>query len=157
MLALSRKKGERVVVGGIGVVEVLAIRGDKIRLGFNFPKDISVHREEVQRKVDASAAGGVGTESREGSEAPPAAAERLYFCEAVGYPSGGRGVVATSAKEAAEDFFAVYYEHAPTPIDVRVQFVTSMQPAEKFRVERSCCGDPVASLVGVEVALEASA
>lgn len=48
MLVLSRKEGERVVVAdGELTIEVLEIRGDKVRLGFNADESISVHREEV--------------------------------------------------------------------------------------------------------------
>lgn len=47
MLVLSRKKEERIVIdGGIEIV-VVEIRGDKVRLGFNAPRDVSVHRKEV--------------------------------------------------------------------------------------------------------------
>lgn len=47
MLVLSRKKEERIVIdGGIEIV-VIEIRGDKVRLGFNAPRDVSVHRKEV--------------------------------------------------------------------------------------------------------------
>ncbi|WP_146675591.1 carbon storage regulator CsrA [Pirellula sp. SH-Sr6A] len=53
MLVLSRHKDERVVIGdGLIEVVVVEIRGDKVRLGFNAPKDISVHRKEVQDSID---------------------------------------------------------------------------------------------------------
>lgn len=55
MLVLSRKRGERIVIGdGIEIV-IVEIRGDKVRLGFDAPKDVSVHRKEV---ADAIARGG---------------------------------------------------------------------------------------------------
>lgn len=49
MLVLSRKKGERIVIGKDGeiVLEVIEIRGDKVRLGVVAPKDTPVHRQEV--------------------------------------------------------------------------------------------------------------
>jgi carbon storage regulator len=48
MLVLSRKKNETVVIaGGDIVVTVLEIRGDKVRLGIDAPKDTSIHRSEV--------------------------------------------------------------------------------------------------------------
>jgi carbon storage regulator len=48
MLVLSRKKDETVVIaGGDIVVTVLEIRGDKVRLGIDAPKDVSIHRSEV--------------------------------------------------------------------------------------------------------------
>jgi carbon storage regulator len=53
MLVLSRKKGERIVIGKDGeiVLEIIEIRGDKVRLGVVAPKDVPVHREEVYEQV----------------------------------------------------------------------------------------------------------
>jgi carbon storage regulator len=53
MLVLSRKKNESIVIGGIVTLTVIEIRGDKIRLGIDAPKEVSVHRAEVQRAIDA--------------------------------------------------------------------------------------------------------
>ena len=47
MLVLSRKKNESVVINDNIVVTVLEIRGDKVRLGIEAPRDIPVHRREV--------------------------------------------------------------------------------------------------------------
>ena len=47
MLVLSRKVGESVVVGGNVTIEVVEIRGDKIRLGFTAPREVPIHRQEV--------------------------------------------------------------------------------------------------------------
>lgn len=48
MLVLSRKKNESVVIdGGTVTVTVIEIRGDKVRLGFEHPQEMSVHRQEV--------------------------------------------------------------------------------------------------------------
>lgn len=46
MLVLSRQRDETVMIGDIEVT-VVDIRGDKVRLGINAPKEISVHRKEV--------------------------------------------------------------------------------------------------------------
>lgn len=50
MLVLSRKKNESIVIADddcrIEII-VVEIRGDKVRLGINAPKDIPVHRREV--------------------------------------------------------------------------------------------------------------
>lgn len=51
MLVLSRKKDESVVVNGNVVVTVIDIRGDKVRLGFEAPQDVSVHRKEVWEAI----------------------------------------------------------------------------------------------------------
>lgn len=47
MLVLSRKRGEKVVIGGNIVVTFIEQRGNKIRLGFEAPPDIVIHREEI--------------------------------------------------------------------------------------------------------------
>ncbi len=47
MLVLSRKKGEKVHVGNDVIVEIMEIRGDKVRLAFTAPREVTVHRGEV--------------------------------------------------------------------------------------------------------------
>ena len=47
MLVLSRKRGEEIVINGNIVVTVVDIRGDKVRLGTEAPKEVPVHRREV--------------------------------------------------------------------------------------------------------------
>ncbi|MFZ9091911.1 MAG: carbon storage regulator CsrA [Planctomycetaceae bacterium] len=47
MLVLSRKKDEKIVIGDTIKLMVIEIRGDKVRLGIEAPRDVSVHREEV--------------------------------------------------------------------------------------------------------------
>jgi len=47
MLVLSRKKDEKIIIGDSITLMVIEIRGDKVRLGIDAPKDVSVHRQEV--------------------------------------------------------------------------------------------------------------
>jgi carbon storage regulator len=49
MLILRRKIGERIVIDGRIEVTVLHIRGGKVRLGFQAPRDVRVLREEILR------------------------------------------------------------------------------------------------------------
>jgi carbon storage regulator len=51
MLVLSRKRGERIVIGTDVTVTVLEVRGDRVRLGFDAPVEVPVHREEVCRGI----------------------------------------------------------------------------------------------------------
>jgi len=52
MLVLSRKGGEQIVVPNCGLtVTVLAIEGNKVRLGFTAPDDVAVHRAEVWQRI----------------------------------------------------------------------------------------------------------
>jgi carbon storage regulator CsrA len=57
MLVLSRKRGEGVVIGrGIEVI-VLEVRGGRVKLGFNGPPEVTIHRGEVYAKIAACPAG----------------------------------------------------------------------------------------------------
>jgi carbon storage regulator len=51
MLVLSRMKGQQVVVGGTITVTVLEVRGDKVKLGFDGPAEIPIHRQEVFERL----------------------------------------------------------------------------------------------------------
>ena len=52
MLVMSRKRGERIVIGDkTAVIEVIEIRGDKVRLGITADREIPVHREEVYQAI----------------------------------------------------------------------------------------------------------
>ncbi|NLO89732.1 MAG: carbon storage regulator CsrA [Clostridia bacterium] len=47
MLVLTRKKDETIVIGSDIFVTVVDVDGDKVKLGINAPKDISIYRKEV--------------------------------------------------------------------------------------------------------------
>lgn len=47
MLVLSRKKSESIVIDDRIKIVVVEVRGDKVRLGIEAPKDVPVHRQEV--------------------------------------------------------------------------------------------------------------
>jgi carbon storage regulator len=47
MLVLSRNVNEKIVIGEDIVVTIVDVRGDKVRLGIEAPKDVPVHRKEV--------------------------------------------------------------------------------------------------------------
>ena len=53
MLVLSRKKNESIVIDENIVITVVEIRGDKVRLGIEAPKEIPVHRSEVYDAINA--------------------------------------------------------------------------------------------------------
>ncbi|MBL8830396.1 MAG: carbon storage regulator CsrA [Planctomycetaceae bacterium] len=60
MLVLSRKKNESIVINNDITIVVVEIRGDKVRLGVEAPKEVPVHRREVydaiKRNNDSSPA-----------------------------------------------------------------------------------------------------
>ena len=63
MLVLSRKKNESIVINDDITIVVVEIRGDKVRLGVEAPKEVPVHRREVFDAIHRNEAAG-------GEEAP---------------------------------------------------------------------------------------
>ena len=53
MLALTRKVGESIVIGGNIVVKIVDIKGDSIRLGIDAPKEIKIYRGEIYDAIVA--------------------------------------------------------------------------------------------------------
>lgn len=47
MLIFGRKAGERVVIDDSIIITVIEIRDDRVRLGFEAPSHIEIHRKEV--------------------------------------------------------------------------------------------------------------
>ncbi len=53
MLALTRKVGERIVIGDNIVLTIVDIKGDSIRLGIDAPKEIKIYRGEIYDTIVA--------------------------------------------------------------------------------------------------------
>ena len=51
MLRITRKTGERVMLGDDVVVEVLEVRGQTVRLGIDAPRSLVIYREEIWLEV----------------------------------------------------------------------------------------------------------
>jgi len=51
MLVLSRKKNESIMINDNITIVVVEIRGDKVRLGVEAPKEVPVHRREVYEAI----------------------------------------------------------------------------------------------------------
>lgn len=51
MLVLSRQRDESIIIGDNIVITVVDIRGDKVRLGIDAPKEVPVHRREVYEAI----------------------------------------------------------------------------------------------------------
>jgi carbon storage regulator len=51
MLILSRKTGEKLIIGDNVELTILGIKGNQVRVGITAPKDVSVHREEVYIRI----------------------------------------------------------------------------------------------------------
>ncbi len=73
MLVLSRKKNESIVINDDITIVVVEIRGDKVRLGVEAPKEVPVHRREVFdaiRRNEAAAARGDKTDAAKNQNDP---------------------------------------------------------------------------------------
>ncbi len=55
MLVITRREGEEVVIGDprnpIGVVRIASIKGDRVRVAFDFPRKIDVYRRELADQI----------------------------------------------------------------------------------------------------------
>ncbi len=51
MLVLSRKKDESIIIGDEIEIIIVDVRGDKVRLGINAPKEVPVHRKEIYEAI----------------------------------------------------------------------------------------------------------
>ena len=57
MLVITRREGEEVVIGDpknpIGVVRIASIKGERVRVAFDFPREVEIHRREVAEQIAA--------------------------------------------------------------------------------------------------------
>ena len=51
MLALTRKKGEALMVNNNIEITVLEVRGDQVKIGISAPKDVPIYRKEVYLQI----------------------------------------------------------------------------------------------------------
>ena len=51
MLVLSRKVEQKIVIDKNIVVTILSVSGDKVKIGIEAPKDVSVNRQEIEEKL----------------------------------------------------------------------------------------------------------
>ncbi|MDO8468284.1 MAG: carbon storage regulator CsrA [Candidatus Peribacter sp.] len=70
MLVLSRKKNESIVINDDITIVVVEIRGDKVRLGVEAPKEVPVHRREVFDAIRRNE-GAAGEKTGDGSTEDP--------------------------------------------------------------------------------------
>ena len=77
MLVLTRRVGEKLVIGNEIVVEVLAVSGEGVRLGVSAPRETSVHRFEVFEEIQAANRAAAATGERDARAAVEGMAARL--------------------------------------------------------------------------------
>jgi len=61
MLVLSRQSDETIIIGDNIRVTIVEVRGDKVRIGIDAPRDVTVHRQEIYDAIRRDAQEGVKT------------------------------------------------------------------------------------------------
>lgn len=51
MLALTRKKGEAIMINNNVEITILEVRGDQVKVGISAPKDVPIYRKEVYLQI----------------------------------------------------------------------------------------------------------
>lgn len=92
MLNLTRKVGEKIVVGNSVVIEVLSINGRHVQLGVSAPRETSVHRHEVFAEIEG--------QNRTANAAAAGLRESVEGLAALVRAGGGNTAVSTPAPPA---------------------------------------------------------
>ena len=51
MLILTRRVGETLMIGDDVTITVLGVKGNQVRIGVNAPKEVALHREEINQPI----------------------------------------------------------------------------------------------------------
>ena len=68
MLALTRKKGESLVINNNIEISILEVRGDQIKIGSSAPKDVPIYRKEVYLQIQEETKEAMNVEGLEALE-----------------------------------------------------------------------------------------
>lgn len=63
MLALTRRKGESLVINNNVEIDILEIRGDQVKIGISAPKEVPIYRKEVYLQIENENKQAVSTEA----------------------------------------------------------------------------------------------
>jgi len=65
MLVITRREGEEVVIGDprnpIGIVRIASVKGERVRIAFEFPREVEIHRREIADQIVTQASEVIGT------------------------------------------------------------------------------------------------
>ena len=65
MLALTRRKGESLVINNNIQIDILEIRGDQVKIGISAPKEVPIYRKEVYLQIEDENKEAISTEAVE--------------------------------------------------------------------------------------------
>lgn len=65
MLALTRKKGESIIINNNIEISILEMRGDQVKIGISAPKEVPVYRKEVYLQIQEENKAAITVESLE--------------------------------------------------------------------------------------------
>ncbi len=51
MLVLTRRVGERLIIGDDVTISILSIKGNQVRIGIDAPAEVMIHREEIYKRI----------------------------------------------------------------------------------------------------------
>ena len=126
MLVLSRKKNESIVINNDITIVVVEIRGDKVRLGVEAPKEVPVHRREVYDAIKRNAAVQSGAPDR-GRPIPIRPLRRSPLCAATIHAFAPACCSPTSPP------------HAPTRIAAHGSHCSQLR---RLLAPTACCSEP---------------
>ena len=64
-MALTRKKGESIMINNDIEITILEIRGDQIKIGITAPKDVPIYRKEVYIQIQEENKAAISVDSAE--------------------------------------------------------------------------------------------
>ena len=51
MLILTRRVGEKLIIGDEISVTILGVKGNQVRIGVHAPSNVAIHREEIYERI----------------------------------------------------------------------------------------------------------
>ena len=52
MLVMTRRIGEKIMIGSNITLTILSVHGNQVRIGVDAPREVGVHREEIYRRIE---------------------------------------------------------------------------------------------------------